>query len=138
MRFIRRIWNRYSKLGKRRKKKQIWRRPTGRDNPMRQKRRGYPATVSIGYKTDKKEIGKVKGKTPIEVRNVKDLEKVTKDNVIVLGNLGKKKKIEVVAKVKEKGLEIANLNAKKFLKKNKIKTNAKAKDSRTESKEKKK
>ena len=40
MKFKRRIWNRYSKLGKKRKKKQVWRRPTGRDNPMREKKRG--------------------------------------------------------------------------------------------------
>ena len=121
MRFLRRIWSRYSKLGRGRKKKQVWRKPTGRDNPMRQKRRGYPAVVSVGYKTDKKEISKVKGKIPMDVRNLKDLGKVGKNNIIILRNIGKKKKIEVVSKVKEKGLEIANLNINKFLKRNKIK-----------------
>lgn len=121
MKFKRRIWNRYSKLGKKRKKKQVWRRPTGRDNPMREKKRGYPASVSIGYKTDKKEIGRIKGKTPVEVRNLKELEKVKKDEIIVLGNIGKKKKIELVKKAKEKGLEISNVNVKKYLKKNKMK-----------------
>jgi len=124
MKFIRRIWSRYSKLGKRRKKKQVWRRPTGRDNPMRQKRRGYPITVSIGFKTSKKEIGKVKGKTPVEIRNLKELEKVKKDEIIMLGNVGKKKKIEIVKKAKEKGLEIGNVNIKKFLKQNKLKSKA--------------
>ena len=69
----------------------------------------------------------MKGKTPIEVRNLKELEKVKKDEIVVLGNVGKKKKIELVKKAKEKGLEISNVNIKKFLKKNKMK--AKAKDS---------
>jgi large subunit ribosomal protein L32e len=121
MKFIRRIWNRYSKLGRRRKKKQVWRRPTGRDNPMRERKRGYPAVVSIGYKKNKKESGKIKGKVPVEVRNLKDLEKVKKENIILLGNIGKKKKIEIIKKAKEKGLEIANVNVKKFLKQNKPK-----------------
>ena len=120
MKFKRRIWNRYSKLGKRRKKKQVWRRPTGRDNPMREKKRGYPAIVSIGYKKSKEESGKIKGKVPVEVRNLKELEKVKKDEIIVLGNVGKKKKIELVKKAKEKGLEISNVNIKKYLKKNKM------------------
>ena len=57
--FLRRTWNRYSKLGKRRKKKQVWRRPTGRDNKMREKRRGYPAVVSLGYRKEKNTRGKI-------------------------------------------------------------------------------
>ena len=51
--FLRRTSSRYSKLGKGRKKKQIWRRPTGRHNKMRNKRNGYPVIVSIGYGTKK-------------------------------------------------------------------------------------
>ena len=74
--FIRRIWGRYSKLGKRRKKKQVWRRPTGRDNKMREKRRGYPSIVSIGYQKGKELKGKVQGKRPVRVENIKDLEKI--------------------------------------------------------------
>ena len=53
--FLRRTWSRYSKLGKQRKKKQIWKAPKGRDNKMREKRKGYPAVVSIGYKKPQKE-----------------------------------------------------------------------------------
>ena len=123
VKFIRRIWSRYSKLGKRRKKKQVWRRPTGRDNKMREKRKGYPAVVSVGYQTDKRIKGKIEEKTPITVNTMKDLEKVGKDNIIILGKMGKKKKLEVTKKAKEKGLEIYNLNVKKFLKKNTKKKN---------------
>jgi len=46
-RFLRRLTNRYLKLGKKRKKKQKWRKPKGRHNKMREKERGYPAVVSI-------------------------------------------------------------------------------------------
>ena len=52
--FLRRNAKRHSNLGKRRKKKQNWRYPTGRHNKMREKRRGYPITVSVGYQKDKK------------------------------------------------------------------------------------
>jgi len=112
--FLRRTSNRYSKLGKRRKKKQIWRRPTGRDNKMREKRRGYPARVSIGYKKGKKE-------KMIVINNVRELEKVDKKAIIVMGNIGKKKKIEIAKKAKELKVDLVNLNISKFLEKNKPK-----------------
>jgi len=114
MKFLRRINNRYSKLGKRRKKKQVWRRPTGRDNKMRERRRGYPARVSIGYKKGKE----VKN---IIISNPKELEKIDKKAKIVIGNVGKKKKIEIVKKAKEMKIELSNLNINKFLEKNKEK-----------------
>ena len=123
MKFVRRIWNRYSKLGKRRKKKQVWRKPTGRDNKMREKRRGYPVVVSTGYQKAKKIKGRIKGKKPITVSSIKDLEKIKKNEIIILGRMGKKKKIEISKKAKEKGLEIYNLNIKKFLKKDTKKKN---------------
>ncbi len=116
VKFIRRIWSRYSKLGKKRKKKQVWRRPTGRHNKMREKKRGLPAVVSVGYRKDKKITGKIQGKEPKIVSNIKDLEKIKKNEIIILSHMGKKKKIELSKKAKEKGLEIYNLNIKKFLK----------------------
>ena len=113
MGFLRRTWNRYSKLGKKRKKKQVWRRPTGRDNKMREKRRGYPAVVSIGYKKDKESRKKI-----LVIRNPKDLDSVKKEFIIVIGNVGRKKKIEILEKAKEKKIKFQNINTKKFLKKN--------------------
>lgn len=121
--FLRRIWNRYPKLGKRRKKKQAWRKPKGRDNKMREKRKGYPAVVKIGYKR------KEKRKVPFIVRNINDLDKIKKSSkkeTVILGNIGKKKKIEIIKKAKKEGILIQNINAKKFLKEN-IKTEKKEK-----------
>ena len=108
--FLRRTSNRYLKLGRKRKKKQIWRRPTGRDNKMREKRRGYPKIVSIGYKKSEKEKQK-----PILVNNISDLEKV-KSKKVIIGKVGRKKKIEIAKKAKEMKISIQNLNVKKFLK----------------------
>jgi large subunit ribosomal protein L32e len=119
--FARRGVKKYSKLGKKRKKKQVWRKPTGRDNKMREKRRGYPAVVSIGYSTDKEKREKINGKIQVEVNNLNDLSKVGKDSIIVLGKMGKKKKLEIAKVIKEKGLEVANLNVKKYLEENKTK-----------------
>ena len=109
--FLRRTWNRYPKLGKGRKKKQVWRKPKGRDNKMREKRKGYPGVVSIGYRKPKKA-------TPVLIHNVKDLEKIREKDFVVLGNMGKKKKIEIVKKAKEKKIIISNINVEKFLKEN--------------------
>ncbi|MCK4553113.1 hypothetical protein KAT80_02830 [Candidatus Pacearchaeota archaeon] len=129
VKFLRRTGSRFSKLGKGRKKKQKWRKPTGRDNKMREKRRGYPAVVKIGYKQDVKIRGAVNEKNPVMIMNVKDLAKIKKNEIGIIGSVGKKKKIEIARRLaypsvqrtgakiaKEKKIEIYNLNTGKFLK----------------------
>lgn len=123
--FLRHTAHKYSKLGLRRKKKKVWRRPTGRDNKMREKRRGHPAVVSIGYSTNKKTRGNIMKKTPVMVRNVQDLQKVQKNQIVMLSNVGKKKRIEIAKKAKELKIEVYNLNPEKFLKLNDKKTEVK-------------
>lgn len=115
VKFLRRDWNKYSKLGKRRKKKQRWKKPTGRDNKMREKVKGHPVVVSIGYSTDKSVRGKIKKKKPIIVNNLKDLENIKQDEIAIIGSIGKKKKIKIAKKAKDKNIEIHNMNPKKFL-----------------------
>lgn len=132
--FLRRTSNRYSKLGLRRKNKQKWRRPSGRDNKMREKRRGYPAVVSVGYKKDKNLRGTLEEKKPIMIMNVKDLEKLRKNEIAVIRNIGKKKKMEIAKVAKEKKIEIYNMNAGKYLKLNK-KPEKKKVEKKSESKE---
>ncbi len=117
VKFLRRSWDRYSKLGRNRKKKQIWRKPKGRDNKMREKRRGYPAVVSIGYKQNKKTRGLIEEKKHVIIKNIKDFEKIKENQSIILGKIGKKKKIEIAKKAEEKKIHIYNLNTGKFLKK---------------------
>ena len=117
MAFLRRITHRYSRIGLRRKSRQKWRRPTGRDNKMREKRDGYPAVVSIGYGQSRKTVGKIEDKMPISVYNVEDLKKVGKNNIAIVGKVGKKNKIEIAKKAQELKIEVYNLNPKIFLKK---------------------
>jgi len=119
--FLRRTWNRYVKLGKGVKKNQKWRRPTGRDNKMREKRRGYPVIVSVGYKGAEESRGKIKEKAPVWINNVQELEKVGKNQIAILGKVGKKKKLEIATMAKQKKIQIHNLNVEKFLQKNKPK-----------------
>ncbi len=108
--FLRRTWSRYSKLGRKRKSKQKWRKPTGRDNKMREKRKGYPKVVSVGYKKDKKARQKIGGKTPKMIYNVKDLEKIKKDEIAVIGKVGRKNKIEIIKKAKSEKIPVHNVN----------------------------
>ncbi len=128
--FLKRTWNRYNKLGKRRKKKQVWRRPKGRDNKMREKRKGYPMVVSVGYKKKKSERKNIR-----VVRNIDDLEKIKKNEMIIIGNIGKKKKIEIAKKAIKMKILIQNINIKKFLKKSEKQKETEQKE--TEKKEKK-
>lgn len=107
--FIRRDMKRYSKLGKNRKKLQKWNKPKGRDNKMRLKRKGYPATVSIGYSSPKEERGKINGKIPVLVHNTKDLDKVKSGNIAILARIGAKKKLDVIKMAQERNIKILNV-----------------------------
>ncbi|MBR9701558.1 hypothetical protein GOV13_01410 [Candidatus Pacearchaeota archaeon] len=138
--FLRRTSSRYVKLGKGVKKNQKWRRPTGRDNKMREKRRGYPKVVSVGYKNPEESRGKIKrrsaypearnegAKQPVIIKNVQELEKVGKNQIAVIGKVGKKKKMEITTIAKQKKIQIHNLNVEKFLKQNKPKKKEKESD----------
>lgn len=119
--FLRRDSVKLSKLGKGRKKKQVWRRPTGRHNKMREHIRGHPVSVSVGYKTDSISRGMIEEKNPVYVENVKQLEKLRENEVPVLRNIGMKKKIEIAKRAKELDIKIHNLNINKILKKTKKK-----------------
>ncbi|MAG38431.1 50S ribosomal protein L32e [Candidatus Pacearchaeota archaeon] len=108
--FVRQDSMRHLKLGKKRTKLQKWRKPKGRHSKMRLKRKSYPATVSMGYKKPQKESGKIKGKLPITVSTFSDLNKVQKENIIVLSRrLGAKKKIELIKKALDAGFPIFNV-----------------------------
>ncbi|MBU2615735.1 MAG: hypothetical protein KKC19_01385 [Nanoarchaeota archaeon] len=106
--FLKRVWNNYSKLGKRKKKKQVWRKPRGRHNKMREERAGRPATVKIGYKNNSPERMEI-----VTIRNLADLEKVSKKDLVVVGNVGRKKKMILVRAAKEKGIALKNVRVEK-------------------------
>lgn len=115
--FLRRD-SKLKKFGKRRGKKAKWRSPKGRDNKLREKRKGYGKVVSIGYSSDKKSKGKLNGKTPVVINNIKDLKLITPGKIGVVSKVGKKKKMEIAKKAKELNAKLRNLNTRSFLKLN--------------------
>jgi len=114
--FLRRTSNLHSRLGRKRKNKQVWRKPTGRDNKMRERKKGLPKVISVGYKKDRRDRGRIEGKSVVRVSNIKDLTGLKKDVSIILNNVGMKKRIEIAKYAKEKGIKIINVNTKKILK----------------------
>lgn len=132
MKFIRSTWYKYSKLGRGRKKKQVWRSPKGRDNKMREKRKGKPQVVSIGFRQSENNREKMKGKNPVLINNLSDLLKMKKEDIGIVGSIGKKKKLEIAKKAKEKKYDLYNMNPEKYIKNNsKKKTNKNASNSST-------
>lgn len=111
--FVRTDVTRYSKIGKNRKKLQVWRRPRGRDNKIREHRFGYPVMPTVGYKKARKETGRIEGLVPVNVYNLKDVEKATKENIIIIGKVGAKKKIELIKKATELNIKIQNVARQK-------------------------
>lgn len=111
--FIRRDSHRYAKIGKGRKKLQVWRRPKGRDNKIREKRFSYPVSPIIGFKKPKSESGKIKGLSPVVVYTIKDIERAKKDSIIIIGKVGARKKIDLVKKADEMKFAIANISKEK-------------------------
>jgi large subunit ribosomal protein L32e len=111
--FVRRDSSRYSKLGKKRKKLQKWRGAKGRHNKIRLKRKGYPVAPGVGYKAPRKEFGKIKGLTPVLVHNLNELESLDKSSIAVIARVGAKKKIEMLKKASDLGINVHNAGGKK-------------------------
>lgn len=130
--FLRRNAARQSRLGKNRKKKQVWRSPKGRHNQMRLKRKGYPATVNVGYRSKAEDRGKIDEKKMVLINNMKELENLKEGTTVIFGKIGNKKKLELIKKAKEKKIHIHNVNVNKMMKKieraKKLKEEAKKKE----------
>lgn len=106
--FLRTTWHKMHKLGMKVKKKRKWRHAYGRHNKIRLGNRGRDVRPKVGWMADKTEKGKVEGLVPVIVNNVKELENVEKGKGIVIANVGKKKKMEIVKKANEMKLTILN------------------------------
>ncbi|MBS3081474.1 hypothetical protein J4416_00870 [Candidatus Pacearchaeota archaeon] len=108
-RFVRRNTIKQSRLGKNRPKLQRWRRASGRHNKMRENRFGYPKSPRIGFKTSKKESGKIKGKTPLMIRSASDFNNASENNILIIARtIGARKKIEFIKKANELKIQILN------------------------------
>lgn len=106
--FKRTDYMRSFRLGKNRRKV-AWRRARGVHSKIRRKRMGYPRKPTVGYRTALAEAHLVKGMKAVLVHNVAEIEVVEKGNGIILARVGAKKKLDMIKKAKEKGLNILNL-----------------------------
>lgn len=85
-----------------------WRRPRGIHNKLRRGFKGHKAMPSIGYSSPRSVSGLTrKGLSLILVHNKNDLNKVKENCVgVIAGNVGLKKKIEILNLAKEKKVNI--------------------------------
>jgi len=113
--FLRAGYTMISKLGKRRKKKRKYRKATGIDNKVRLKKRGHLRNVSIGFRNEKEIRGLIEGLKPVLISNVEELKNIKKNEIAVVGSVGKKKKKEIAEYSLKNNIRLLNLNPKKFL-----------------------
>lgn len=114
MTFLRSDTRRLLRLGKKRRNLQKWRRPKGRHSKIRKGRVGYPGSPSIGHGRPAIHAGLIKGKTPVVVLTIKEIDKLSKDNIVVISRrVGARKKVELIKHVQQKGLMILNVKKDK-------------------------
>jgi large subunit ribosomal protein L32e len=103
--FIRQESWRYDRLA------ENWRKPKGKDNKMRKQKSGMPAIVKVGYRGPRVARGlHPSGYTDNVVHNVAELAKLDpKKDAARLGHtVGKRKRIEIIAKANELGINVLN------------------------------
>ncbi len=103
--FIRQESWRYDRLA------ENWRKPKGKDNKMRKQKAGVPALVKVGYRGPRIARGlHPSGYTDNVVHNVAELARLDpKKDAARLGHtVGKRKRIEMIAKATELGIKVLN------------------------------
>ena len=116
--FVRQESWRYDRLS------ESWRRPKGKDNKMRLQVSGVPRLVKVGYRGPKVSRGlHPSGYTDNLVFNRNDLTRLDpKKDAARMGHaVGKRKRVEIIAKASELGIKV--LNAGKLSQKENNETN---------------
>jgi len=98
-----------------------WVRPSGIHSKMRECRGGKRASVQAGYSSPKAVRGLHKrGLKMVIINNLKDIESMDAktEGAIIASKTGMKKKIGLIKKLEEKGIELLNIkNAGEFIRK---------------------
>jgi large subunit ribosomal protein L32e len=91
--------------------KDHWRKPKGIDNKMRQKRKGWPRTVNVGYRSPMAVRHlHPSGKEEVTVFNVGDLTIVDPETQVarIGGTVGRRKRKAILKEALELGIRILN------------------------------
>ncbi|MFA5061467.1 MAG: eL32 family ribosomal protein [Candidatus Pacearchaeota archaeon] len=102
--FLRKDWHKMIKLGSKSKSKRKWRASKGRQGKIRLERRGHQSKPKIGWGSKKNR------QVIIRVENIQGIENIKLKEVkgITIGNVGLKKRKEIIAKANEKKIKILN------------------------------
>ncbi len=90
---------------------EIWRKPDGIDSKMRVKKKGWPKSVEIGYRSPRKARGlHPSGYVEILVRNTDDLARVDSETqaIRIAHSIGTKKRAEILSRAREKQIYVLN------------------------------
>jgi large subunit ribosomal protein L32e len=104
--------------------KENWRKPKGIDNKMRKKVKGWPATVSVGYRGPKAARGlHPSGYKEVLVYNTADLKEIDPKTqaIRIAHTVGKRKRARILVEARKKKITILNLKeAKEEVKEEKV------------------
>ncbi|MBT4135757.1 hypothetical protein HOD75_04465 [archaeon] len=113
--FKRTDFSKFSKLGVRRKKKQVYRKAKGLDNKIRLNMKGHVKKVKVGFKNEVAKRHLVDDKALVNVKNIEEIKNLKKDEIGVVAKLGAKKKKEIAEFALKEKIRLYNLNPKTFL-----------------------
>lgn len=106
--FLRSDSHKRMKLGKGIKKNQKWRGAKGRQNKIRLGRKSYARRPKIGWGNKSEDKNMINEVTPIRVENINDVTHLKVGQGILIANIGKKKRLEIIKAANEKKLKILN------------------------------
>ena len=107
--FWRRDWHKKIRYGAHKTKNaRVWRAAKGRQNKIRLGKAGHAKRPRIGYGEHGDLKGKVAGYIPIMINCFNDFKNLKKGDGVILANVGKKKREEMLKICKDKGFVVLN------------------------------
>ncbi|MBS3134367.1 hypothetical protein J4214_04000 [Candidatus Woesearchaeota archaeon] len=87
-----------------------WKKPRGKHNKIRLGKKGKRLRPKIGYSNSKTLKNKIQNLIPVTIKNEKDISLINKeDNIAIISkSLGIKKRINIVRKLLDSNIKVAN------------------------------